>query len=74
MANGIENLKSQIVISSWGGFRRAVPCIFTEQGVTMPPVSCVAIVRDGRTFMICPKCFKVTICDLKAGLAHYNLH
>jgi len=26
------NLKSQIVISSWGGSRRAAPYAFTEQG------------------------------------------
>src|SRR5208282_919512 len=30
-----ENLKSQFVISSWGGSRRAVPYVFTEQGVAM---------------------------------------
>jgi hypothetical protein len=30
-----ECLKSQIVISSWGGLRRALPCAFTEQGVAM---------------------------------------
>ncbi len=29
------NLKSQIVISSWGGLRRAAPYAFTEQGVAM---------------------------------------
>ena len=29
------NLKSQIVISSWGGMRRANPYAFTEQGVSM---------------------------------------
>jgi hypothetical protein len=28
-------LKSQIVISSWGGSRRALPYAFTEQGVAM---------------------------------------
>ena len=28
-------LKSQIVISSWGGARRALPYAFTEQGVAM---------------------------------------
>jgi len=28
-------LKSQIVISSWGGLRRAVPYAFTEEGVAM---------------------------------------
>ena len=30
-----ENLKSQIVTSSWGGLRRALPFAFTEQGVAM---------------------------------------
>src|SRR5437870_2360322 len=30
-----RNLKSQIVISSWGGARRARPYAFTEQGVAM---------------------------------------
>ena len=30
-----NNLKSQIVISSWGGVRRATPYAFTEQGVAM---------------------------------------
>ena len=29
------DLKSQIVISSWGGMRRAKPYAFTEQGVAM---------------------------------------
>jgi hypothetical protein len=29
------NLKSQIVISSWGGARRANPYAFTEQGIAM---------------------------------------
>ena len=30
-----KNLKSQIVISSWGGARRANPYAFTEQGIAM---------------------------------------
>ena len=30
-----NNLKSQIVTSSWGGARRATPYAFTEQGVAM---------------------------------------
>jgi len=30
-----QNLKSQIVISRWGGLRRARPYAFTEQGVAM---------------------------------------
>ena len=29
------NLKSQIVISSWGGLRRAAPYAFTEHGIAM---------------------------------------
>jgi len=31
----VRNLKSQIVTSSWGGLRRAMPYAFTEQGVAM---------------------------------------
>jgi DNA-binding PadR family transcriptional regulator len=31
----VTSLKSQIVISSWGGSRRAKPYAFTEQGVAM---------------------------------------
>ena len=30
-----QDLKSHIVISSWGGLRRAAPYAFTEQGVAM---------------------------------------
>ncbi|MEW6058057.1 MAG: ORF6N domain-containing protein [Bdellovibrionota bacterium] len=30
-----ENLKSQIVTSSWGGLRRATPYAFTQEGVAM---------------------------------------
>ena len=30
-----DHLKSQIVISSWGGLRRAYPYAFTEQGAAM---------------------------------------
>src|SRR5438034_8018282 len=30
-----QNLKSQFVISNWGGLRRATPYAFTEQGVAM---------------------------------------
>ena len=30
-----RHLKSQVVISSWGGIRRAAPYAFTEQGVAM---------------------------------------
>ena len=34
-AQEFAHLKSQIVISSWGGARRASPYAFTEQGVAM---------------------------------------
>jgi hypothetical protein len=34
-AEEFDNLKSQIVTSSWGGLRRALPYAFTEQGVAM---------------------------------------
>jgi hypothetical protein len=33
-------LKSQIVISSWGGMRRANPYVFSEQGVAMLSQAC----------------------------------
>ena len=33
--NEFKNLKSQFVISSWGGLRRSTPYAFTEQGVAM---------------------------------------
>src|SRR5437667_167704 len=33
--NEFNNLKSQVVISSWGGARRATPYAFTELGVAM---------------------------------------
>ena len=36
LTNGeFDNLKSQIVTSSWGGLRRATPYAFTEQGIAM---------------------------------------
>ena len=34
-ARELANLKSHLVISSWGGVRRAAPYAFTEQGVAM---------------------------------------
>ena len=34
-AREFASLKSRIVISSWGGIRRAAPYAFTEQGVAM---------------------------------------
>ena len=34
-ADEYKGLKSQFVISSWGGARRAMPYAFTEQGVAM---------------------------------------
>ena len=43
-----ENLKSQIVTSSWGGLRRAVPYAFTEQGVAM----LASVLRSKRAVMV----------------------
>lgn len=43
-----ENLKSQIVISSWGGSRRAAPYAFTEQGVAMLS----SVLRSRRAVMV----------------------
>ena len=42
------NLKSQIVISSWGGLRRASPYAFTEQGVAMLS----SVLRSGRAVRV----------------------
>jgi hypothetical protein len=42
------NLKSQIVISSWGGLRRALPYAFTEQGVAMLS----SVLRSGRAVQV----------------------
>jgi len=52
-----ENLKSQIVTSSWGGLRRAAPYAFTEQGVAE------RLLRDHRfphvyPFHFLPMCLK----------------
>ena len=43
-----ENLKSQIVTSSWGGARRALPYAFTEQGVAMLS----GVLRSGRAVQV----------------------
>jgi hypothetical protein len=43
-----DNLKSQIVISSWGGLRRATPYAFTEQGVAMLS----SVLRSKRAVMV----------------------
>jgi len=42
------NLKSQFVISSWGGLRRAAPYAFTEQGVAMLS----SVLRSKRAVMV----------------------
>ena len=47
-AEEFANLKSQIVISSWGGTRRAAPYAFTEQGVSMLS----SVLRSKRAVMV----------------------
>jgi len=47
-ADEFTNLKSQIVISSWGGTRRAAPYAFTEQGVSMLS----SVLRSKRAVMV----------------------
>ncbi len=47
-AGEFANLKSQIVISSWGGTRRAAPYAFTEQGVSMLS----SVLRSKRAVMV----------------------
>src|SRR6266849_6460898 len=43
-----EHLKSQFVISSWGGLRRAAPYAFTEQGVAMLSI----VLRGKRAILV----------------------
>jgi hypothetical protein len=43
-----ENLKSQLVTSSWGGMRRAMPYAFTEQGVAM----LASVLHSGRAIQV----------------------
>ena len=43
-----EDLKSQIVTSSWGGMRRALPYAFSEQGIAMLS----GILRSGRAVRV----------------------
>ncbi len=43
-----SSLKSQIVISSWGGLRRSLPYAFTEQGVAMLS----SVLRSGRAIQV----------------------
>jgi hypothetical protein len=43
--NGLFVLKSQFVISSWGGLRRAVPYAVTEQGVAVRSAPCEKVVK-----------------------------
>jgi hypothetical protein len=56
-AREFANLKSQIVISSWGGSRRAAPYAFTEHGAIMlasvlnSPVAVQASIRVVRAFI-----------------------
>ncbi len=45
---GLNNLKSQFVTSSWGGIRRAMPYAFTEQDVAMLS----SVLRSKRAMMV----------------------
>jgi hypothetical protein len=47
-ATEFADLKSQIVISSWGGLRRAAPYAFTEQGMAMLPT----VLRSARAVQV----------------------
>jgi ORF6N domain len=47
-AEEFKNMKSQIVISCWGGARRLTPYAFTEQGVAMLS----SILRSKRAVMV----------------------
>ena len=60
------NLKSQIVISSWGGMRRATPYAFTEQGVAMLS----SVLRSDRAVQVNIEIMR-TFVRLRQSAAHY---
>ena len=64
-----ENLKSQIVISSWGGARRALPYAFTEQGVAMLS----SVLNSGRAIRVNISIMRVFSKLKQLALSHSEL-
>jgi len=68
-AQEFENLKSQIVTSSWGGLRRAAPYAFTEQGVAMLS----SVLRSRRAVMVNVEIMRAFVCLRQMLVAHADL-
>lgn len=64
-----ENLKSQIVTSSWGGLRRAAPYAFTEQGVAMLS----SVLRSKRAVMVNVEIMRAFVRLRQMLVAHVEL-
>lgn len=68
-AQEFENLKSQIVTSSWGGLRRAAPYAFTEQGVAMLS----SVLRSRRAVMVNVEIMRAFVRLRQMLVAHADL-
>ena len=68
-AREFENLKSQIVTSSWGGLRRAAPYAFTEQGVAMLS----SVLRSRRAVMVNVEIMRTFVRLRQMLVAHADL-
>jgi len=64
-----DSLKSQIVISSWGGLRRATPYAFTEQGVAMLS----SVLRSKRAVMVNVEIMRAFVRLRQMLVAHADL-
>lgn len=64
-----ENLKSQFVISSWGGLRRETPYAFTEQGVAMLS----SVLRSKRAVQVNIEIIRAFVRLLEMISTHKNL-
>ena len=65
----VINLKSQIVISSWGGSRRANPYAFTEQGVAMLS----SVLKSKRAIQVNIKIIRIFVNMRELVIAHKDL-
>jgi hypothetical protein len=65
----VENLKSQIVISSWGGPRRATPYAFTQEGVAMLS----SVLRSKRAVVVNVEIMRAFVRLRQMLAAHANL-
>ena len=69
-AKEFAKLKSQIVISSWGGARRAAPYAFTEQGVAMLS----SVLRSKRAVLVNIQIMRTFVRLRRLLASHAELH